>query len=351
MFYDLVHIRVLGVEDGAIKRVLLVHLSGSAPTHRCIADGSLWLFSDGEFIAHEFSCIDWVGRSAVSFGHLITAGERLEDAFVVPGTQIVWIQTSGDHALTTRVISLDGGRVLQEFEEPYNCGVVPGTRPAKIFRSEGDYPRGIFNADGSAALTLDVPPSNDISCLTVGPRGEGFQAINSWRENILSSQRREQVVFDDHGKAQPSLGDFHVTAGPRGEVSLATDAPFEKPPVRVFELVVFDDLGKPLSRTPMSPPDDEIETMATLPAEGRLLLHTHNYKTGASHLWSYVHGADGLKLDRKRSVPRGLLIQDPSATATAYVRLTKQGDVRIEAVPWSTAFKPGSRISRRNARN
>jgi hypothetical protein len=351
MFYDLVHIRVLGVEDSATKNVLLVQLSGCAPTHRCIADGSLWLFSDGDFIAHEFSCVDWVGRSAVSLGHLISAGERLKDAFVVPGTQIVWIVTGGDHADTTRVISLDDGRVLQEFEEPYNCEVIPGTRPGKIFRSDGDYPRGIFNADGSAALTLDVPPTNYISYLTVGPRGEGFQAINSWLENIRFHQRREQVVFDDLGKAQTSLDDFHVTAGRRGEVSLATDAPFKNAPVRVYELVVFDDLGKALSRAPISDHGCEIQQMATLPAEGCLLVQTHNDKTGGNHLWSYVHAADRLELDRKRSVPQGRLIQDPSATATVYVRLTKQGDVRIEAVPWSTAFKPGSRIRRRKAHN
>jgi hypothetical protein len=280
-----------GVPENTVQSRVPISPLGWRPGHFALVDGLLWQINAADFVMREFSCVDGAHRATHSFGHLLSSSETLLEVRVLLGTRRTLLTTMDSSGLKrrvecrTRIIDMDEERVIVESGGVCLCEVIPGARPAKIFRygSRGD--EGIYGADGSLVTRLHLPKGR-IWPLVAGPKGEGFQGITGGYDN----------------------------------------------PGPVAELVLLDDRGEVKARMPL--PDGEVlDEMIALPAALRTLVRTQNIDTRIMRLWSYVYGDHGYRLEGKRILPLNVtMMQDQDATSAVFSVSQKVGGRQLRRV-------------------
>jgi len=246
----------------------------------CAVDGSIFIFNENDFVVSEVARDSWKFVVGKSLGHLFVDGEEFDNVVVLPGTRNAWIDTSlrgqggsGDTVKMTRLVDLDGGRVLRAFSGLGRASLVVGSEPQRVFRNGYRQRSSIWSADGSSSIELEETPGWIISKLTVGISREGFLAA------------RRLAARDRHG----------------------------------VEIVAFDATGALRCRTEL-PDCEEVTEMFTFPAGGHTLVRTRDVGTDDGRLLWFCHAGNRLVLEAVHSVPAGVvLMQDQSCGSAAYV--------------------------------
>jgi hypothetical protein len=287
----------------------MVAYTSMGDSNACVslADDSILLSYPNASKLLEVSTED-MGQSRTHFlTGLLRHGETLADAFVVPGTRLVWADKfTKDEEHQLLIIDLDGGQVLCTLEHAeWECPeLVPGTRPAQIsFNGIGES-LSVFTAVGTMSMKIELTAGWEIMHAVADPTGTGL---------ILA--RRQ-------------------SGGTSG-----------------LDLAIVDSKGRITSSTPIL---DAVGCLKLLvfPVENRVVLVT-SASGGSSnegrrvHMHSYERVGGQLRLDVEHELPGdGYVIQDPAASAAAFVHEPKHGNLIVTPIdprlgllkqPWQKA--------------
>ena len=246
----------------------------------CAVNDSILILNRDDFVISEVTRSPWKLAKTKAFGHLFANVEKFDNVVVVPGTRNVWIDTcvyndygSGDTMKMTRLVDLDGARVLRAFSGLDRGSLVVGSDPQRVFRNGFRQESRIWSADGISSIELERTTGWVISQLTVGISGEGFLAA------------RRQAARGHYGS----------------------------------ELVAFDAAGALQSRTEL-PNCEKVREMFTFPAGGHTVVRTHHRGAQDGRLLWFRHAGRRLVLKAVHSVPDNVsLIQDQSSGSAAHV--------------------------------